>query len=234
MLLGCRLRVVRQPRNLNYGNFRWVLTDVETPLFMFAPGDDWWAPTFVEACIAALDADVEACCAVPRIEFIDVGSELPPGSGTYVLRGSVSANIATYLRAPRDNSRMYGIFRTPAAQAAFPHGDHFAFDWTFSAATLLHGTHIELPQTLMRRELTARERYVGYVNRDNSGMLDRLFPLLPMTRALLYEKRVPRTLAVYRALAFANLEYHLAWANKYHTVYSKLAGPLLRRVLWRI
>ena len=123
---------------------------------------------------------------------------------------------------------------TPAAQAAFPQGDHFAFDWTFSAATLLHGTHIELPQTLMRRELTARERYVGYVNRDNSGMLDRLFPLLPMTRALLYEKRVPHTIAVYRALAFANLEYHLARANKYHTVYSKLAGPLLRRVLWRI
>ena len=37
-----RVTVFRQPVNLNYGNFRYVLQRADTPLFMFAAGDDYW------------------------------------------------------------------------------------------------------------------------------------------------------------------------------------------------
>src|SRR5690348_14873952 len=33
-----RVEIVHQPRNLNYGNFRYVLNAATTPLFMFAAG----------------------------------------------------------------------------------------------------------------------------------------------------------------------------------------------------
>jgi hypothetical protein len=31
---------------------------------MFAAGDDWWLPTFIERCVAVLDADPQAVGAV--------------------------------------------------------------------------------------------------------------------------------------------------------------------------
>ncbi|MEP6637040.1 MAG: glycosyltransferase, partial [Acidobacteriota bacterium] len=37
-----RITVVRQRANLNYGNFRFVLREADTPFFMFAAGDDYW------------------------------------------------------------------------------------------------------------------------------------------------------------------------------------------------
>src|SRR3954454_14757059 len=57
-----RVDVVRQPTNLNYGNFRYVLSSAATPLFMFAPGDDRWHRDYVRRMIEALDADPRAVC----------------------------------------------------------------------------------------------------------------------------------------------------------------------------
>jgi len=226
-----RVVLVQQPHNLNYGNFRFVLQQATTPFFMFAAGDDYWDSRFVAACIEALDAHPEACLVAPRVQFFGKPTELVPGSGTYPLTARLTDNLARYLRGPLDNSRMYGIFRTDAAQRAFPSTDHFAFDWTFSAATLRDGHHRELPDVLMHRDVTPSDRYVEYVRRDNQSLAGRLFPLLPMTRSLLFEKRIPITRRVVRALARANLEYHFSYAKRHHPLYTRVFGPLLSRVI---
>ena len=228
-----RIQLVRQPRNLNYGNFRYVVHAAKTPFFMFAAGDDHWHPTFIARSLALLDAHPEACCVAPRVEFEDAGGVLPPGTGTYPLTGSVAQNIAAYVRRPQDNSRMYGLFRTAIAQRAFPATDHFAFDWTFSAATLRDGQHLEIPEVLLTRDYTPSSRYVDYVERDNPGRFSRLFPLLPMTMSLLFEMRVPRSPAVLRSLLFANLEYHLIRARTRYPRYAHVAAPLLERWMYR-
>ena len=226
-----RIRIVQQERNLNYGNFRFLVESAATEFFMFAAGDDWWEPTFVASCTELLDERPDACCVVPRVEFLGGPTALQPGSGTYPLTGSANENIVRFLRGALDNSRMYGVFRTDAAQFAFPKRDHFAYDWTFSAASLLRGKHLEIPAVLLHREVTQSDRYLDYVYRDNHRAIDRLFPLLPLTRSLLFEKRVPLTLSIVRALVFANLAYHEAIARRKHVRYARLARPLISRLL---
>lgn len=230
VLRDARFALVRQPRNLNYGNFRFLLEGANTELFMFAAGDDYWDPTFIEKCILCLDENHQAVAAVSRVEFIDL---VPPkcSTDTFALDGAVRENIEAFLRNAGDNSRMYGVFRTPSARAAFPKRDHHAYDWTFTAATLLSGMHLEVPQTLMYREATPPARYAHYARRDAVGFFDRVLPLRAMTLSLLFEKRIPRSTRILRALAWANLRAHFDYIAVFHPRYERVASIVLRRLL---
>lgn len=223
-----RIRFVQQRLNLNYGNFRYVLAEARTEMFVFAAGDDWWEPEFLEECVALLDQRPEAVCVVPRARFYPEDGESFLAMGTFPLAGSPAENIAEYLRKLYDNTRMYGVFRTEVARRAFPRRDHHAFDLTFSVATLREGVHLEIPRELMGREVTPTERYVEYVPRDNLPGLPRLFPLLPMTRSLLFEMRMPRDRRVLRALFDANLVRHRDYMRRYYPRVSRIEEPLLR------
>ena len=156
-----RFTLVRQSRNLNYGNFRYVLSTARTEYFMFAAGDDVWEPTFVEACISAIRNDPRAVCAVPRVKFVVEDGTTVLAKGTRPLSGSPAENICDFLtNYPDDNSRMYGVLRTAVAQGAFPVDDHHAWDHTFSIGTLLCGTRLEVRQRLMVRETTPYSKYM--------------------------------------------------------------------------
>lgn len=229
-----RLVLVRQPRNLNYGNFRYVLSQAAGPYFMFAAGDDWWEPTFIERCLEALEAHPAAVCAVPRIRFYPPNGEPKVTLGTNPLTGTVERNLVAYFRAPHCNSRRYGLFRTEVAQRAFPATDHHAYDLTFSACTLLDGHHVEVPEVLMHRDHTPPSRYVEYVPRDATGVVARWLPLLPMSRALIGTRRFPRRLDVLRSLAQLNLQHHLAYTDRFHPGYRRSLGSLVHRVFWRL
>ena len=220
-----RVQVFAQPINRNYGNFRWLVEQASTHFFMFAAADDYWDSRFIEACIAGLQRNPHAVLAVPRVSFGSVAERLP-GAGTYPLVRSPQQNLARYLRGPMDNSRMYGVFLTSAAKRAFPRKDHHAYDWTFCAASLRDGTHIEISDVLMVREATPGDRYVTYVDRDNHRSIDRLFPLFPMMRALVFEKRIPLSLSVLRSLLRINLEHHIAALNYRRRLVGRLTAPI--------
>jgi hypothetical protein len=225
-----RFSLIRQPTNLNYGNFRVLVGSARTELFMFAAGDDFWDPRFVESCIQCLDANPQAVAAVSRVEFVE---QVPPkySTDTFPLDRAIHKNIESFLRNSGDNSRMYGVFRTSPAQAAFPTTDHHAYDWTFSVATLLAGTHLEIPQVLMYREATPHERYAHHARRDAAGLVDRLFPLRAMTVALLREKRIPASRGVLRALVWTNLRAHAEYVRVFHPRYARIASVVLRPLL---
>jgi len=223
-----RLTFTRQPRNLNYGNFRYVLSRAETPLFAFAAGDDWWLPTYMERCVELLDKNPEAVCATTRTCFVYEDGESFVTPGTVALTGSPEENIAKYFDLYYENSRMYGVFRTGVAKRAFPNGDHYAYDVTFSAASMREGVHLEYPEVLMHREITPPERYIEYVRRDNGWWLTRFFPLLPMTWSLFVEKRIPRTRKVIAALLNVNLLQHRVYVERFHPRLLPLSDKLLR------
>jgi glycosyltransferase involved in cell wall biosynthesis len=223
-----RIVIVQQPVNLNYGNFRYVLEAADTELFVFAAGDDWWEPEFLEACVALLDEQPDAVLVTPLVRFFPDKGESYLATGTFPLTGSPAENVAEYLEKLYDNTRMYGVFRTGPAKRAFPRTDHHAFDLTFSIASLRDGVHLEIPRELMGREVTPTERYVEYVRRDNPSALSRLFPLLPMTRSLLFEMRVPRTRRVLRALCQANMVRHRDYMRRYHPRLFRAEEPVLR------
>lgn len=229
-----RLSVVVQPKNLNYGNFRYLLSMADTPFVVFLAGDDAWEPTFLESCLRVLEHEPEVVCAVSRVRF-----EAPDGSGfvgtsTASLDGPVASRLSRYIQNPSDNSRIYGVFRTEVAKRAFPAADFFAYDWYFSAATLLAGSHREIPEILMHRELTPPDAYVRYVRRDNKSSLSRFLPILPLTWGLLRRPDAPRSWPVLRALLKQNLEYHLKYAKAYLPRWYALTSPLLNRIYWRL
>jgi glycosyltransferase involved in cell wall biosynthesis len=228
-----RVRVVRQPRNLRYGNFGWLLEQADSEYFMWAAGDDRWLPGFASACVAELDAHPALVAAVPRVAFEYQGNSLGLSQGTYALTGDPAANLAGFLANPADNSRMYGVFRTAAAQRSFPRTTFHAWDWGFSAATLRFGGHAEIPEVLMVRDKTPSERYVAMVREDARGPIERALPVLAMSRWLLGQPGMPRTRAVVRALIALNLEKHLQYAQRFHPVWAGVAWRLINPVLRR-
>jgi glycosyltransferase involved in cell wall biosynthesis len=228
-----RIVVERQPRNLNYGNFRHVLSKASSPYFMFAAGDDWWAPTFVERCIGLLEEDSRRICANSQVLFVPDGADPFPSANTGPLVGTPAENIACVLERFHENSRMYGVFRTEVARRAFPRGNHHAYDVTFSVASLREGLHVEWPEVLMYREFTEPDRYLEYVRNDNHTWISRLFPLLPMTWSLLVEKRIPWTRRIIAALVNVNLSYHTRYVARYHPRLVPVADRMQRWLSFR-
>lgn len=227
-----RVEVVRQPTNLNYGNFRYVLNAATTPLFMFAAGDDYWHPDYVRRMVDALDANPDAVCAVSTIAFVKDNEFVGLSAGTEALTGDRVSNLVRYLESPNDNSRMYGVFRTEVAQRAFPKIDFHAFDWAFSAGTLLSGKHLEVPEVLMWRDRTEPSRYTEYVRRDTRSRVNRVFPLLPFTRDLLGRLRAPVTYTVLRHLFWLNAISHLGYLRRYHPRAAATSERLITSAAW--
>jgi glycosyltransferase involved in cell wall biosynthesis len=225
-----RIAVVRQPRNLNYGNFRYVLQRTRTPLFMFAAGDDWWHPDYAARMIEALDSDPRAVCAVSNVSFMKGDTFLHTAVGTEPLTAAPAVNIAAFLSRADDNSRMYGVLRTDVARRAFPDCDFFAFDWALSVGTLREGTHIRVPEVLLWRDRTAPGRYVDYVRRDARNGLSRVFPLLPLTRDLLGRLRIPVTFGVAKSLTTLNVYYHLVYMRRFHPSGARISSALIDAV----
>lgn len=211
-----RVDVVRQPKTLNYGNFRYVLQSAATPLFMFAAGDDYWHHDYVARMIDALDRDPQAVCAVSQVAFMRDGALHGLAAGTKELTADPTTNIISFLAACDDNSRMYGVFRTGVAQRAFPRRNFHAYDWAFSAGTLREGTHIEVPEVLMWRDRTDPHRYTEYVRRDARNPVGRWFPMLPLTWDLLRRLRIPASYRMTRELFWLNVNFHLTYLRRYH------------------
>jgi glycosyltransferase involved in cell wall biosynthesis len=221
-----RITVIRQPKNLNYGNFRFLLQNARTPLFMFAPSDDWWHPDYARRMIEALDADPRAVCAVSRVAFMRGDVFVKEAGGTGALTADPATNIARFISAPDDNSRMCGVLRTEVARRAFPERDFFAYDWATSIGTLREGTHVEVPETLLWRDYTEPTRYIEYVHRDAHRALDRVFPMLPLTRDVVGRLGVPMKPGLVKALVSRNVAFHSLYMRRYHPRIAAAAGAV--------
>lgn len=226
-----RIEYIRQPKNLKYQNFGFLLRRADTEFFMWAAGDDHWYPEFAQRCIAELDAHPDIVLATPRIEFEQAGVPAGLSNATFPLLDGVAANIRSYLLTPGDNSRMYGVFRTTAGQRSFPATSFHAYDWAFCAATLRFGGHAEIPEVLMSRDLTPAANYQGLARADGNTALARCFPLYEMSRWLLADAGIPRSKGVLGALLALNVSKHIEYTDHFHPFYARATQPL--QAFWR-
>lgn len=226
-----RIEYIRQPKNLKYQNFGFLLRRAETEFFMWAAGDDRWHPEFAQRCIAELDARPDIVLATPRVEFEQGGVPAGLSNATFPLLDRIDTNIRRYLLAPGDNSRMYGIFRTEAGQRSFPENSFHAYDWAFCAAILRFGGHAEIPEVLMTRDLTPAANYQSLARADGRTALARCFPLYEMSHWLLAEAGIPRSNGVLGALIALNINKHIEYTDHYHPRYTRLTQPL--QAFWR-
>lgn len=229
--LDSRIEYVRQPKNLKYQNFGFLLRSATSEYFMWAAGDDSWHPDFAQRCIDYLDANPGVVLVTPRIAFEKDGKPSDLSDGTYPLIGETEENIRRYLAAPGDNSRMYGVFRTEAGQRSFPPYSFHGYDWAFCAATLRFGRHAEIPEVLMVRDQTPGENYLFLAREDGKTTLSRLLPIFEMSRWLLKEAKIPRSMKLIGTIFAININKHFWYTNHFHKSYSMINQPL--RYLWR-
>jgi GT2 family glycosyltransferase len=202
-----RIHYLRQSTNVGGAmNFRAALFEARTPYFMWAAGDDLWAPTFIEQAVAFLEAHPDYVCCQSRVLLTVNDRASHYSTGTYPLSGDWADNVVHFFyMKPDDCSRYYGMFRTKALQAVFPSRTFHALDWAVCAATLKFGRHAELCEVLMIRDASPVPNYARQLRDEHRFFLWRMFPVLFMTLYCVRRHIVPVSLRSLGALARLNL-----------------------------
>ncbi len=185
-----RITLRRQPARRGVMNFRDLLEGVETPCFAWLAADDFWAPEFLARTLAALEERGDAVSALPRAAFVGPGTSgrIPD---TAALDGPWPDRVRRFLAHP-GGTRMYGLMRSKALQAAFPPRAMNAYDWALMLGLLAQGPQIEVPEVLLFREETDWLRYAEVVDESGARGLYRQFPVLEMSLVALRRGHVPR------------------------------------------
>ena len=226
-----RIRVIRFTNRVDImHSFRRAFEACHGPYFMFAPADDRWYARFVEEAVAVLDArnEVVACC--PRIAFTGGRRFLYLSAGTRALVGSHRARLRCYFAGPSDNARAFAVYRREALEGTFPETWFPGWDFVMIAATLAHGTHVELPAVLMERDRTPDEKYIAEFDRYFRGSWRRWLPLGPVASAVWRNPKTPFDIGLAWNLALFVVYSHQFYATNRSRRWSRFVNRFAQRV----
>ncbi len=175
-----RARYVRHDANIGAAsNFNSVVPLVDTELFRWLSVDDVLTPTYVAACIAALDASSGAVLAQSAPALIDADGRpvrmhaLRIGDGPRPDRGVRSKGLTSRFPAVRcfgaavamtAGSEFYGVIRTDVLRSTRLNGGYYGDDRTLVVELALRGRFASAPAHLWLRRhgstqaMTAAER----------------------------------------------------------------------------
>jgi len=226
-----RVRYSRRPENQGPdSNFRYVLENARGTYFMWAGADDIWQPTYIEKNLARLEENPDLVCSISQVGWGIDGEGGGLAAGTASLEGSVRSNVKRYLRNGRDNSRFYGLFVREALVASYPSDTFYGLDLAMMLGTLMLGKHAELDEVLMTRTRTDPMSYISHVDEWNRPGVERWMPLLPFTRYVLLDLRIPLTPVSLALLVIRNVYEHLRYAALHDTVYGAISRVIVRAV----
>jgi glycosyltransferase involved in cell wall biosynthesis len=149
--LDTRVRYHRNARNVGSGPNFALAFELSPPseLFQWAAHDDLHDPRFVEACVAALDADPTAVLAFPRVRFMDpegvpCGERVRPAAlGSPDVLERYRTLLPSY-----DCLEIFGIMRRAALTRRPVIGFHADGDGVLLANLALRGRFAEVPEFL--------------------------------------------------------------------------------------
>jgi len=164
-----RFRVIRQPRNLGWtGNVNALLAAARGDYFAFAFQDDWPEPSYIERCVAVLEADPEAVMAFPDIVLI--GQDGTREEKTYVALDGVASRLERARRIAAQQGSWWipnrGVFRASAARAIGGLRRHrrgeFSADWPWLLHMSLLGGFRRIPERLVTKIYQPRSLSRGW------------------------------------------------------------------------
>lgn len=179
-----RIRYERNERNHGAAfNFNRTLDLARAPYFKWAAADDVCAPTFLEQCLAAIEADPGAVLAYPLTAMIDDGGALIGRPDDVVRLGEWPADVRGRTRTIvgavfRDGraaaTTVHGVIRTEALRRAHPFGAYFGSDFALVTELALLGGIAEVPELLafMRRHPASSS---GYARRPSAKAMESFF-----------------------------------------------------------
>ncbi len=155
-----RFRVIRQPRNLGWtGNVNNLLREAQGDYLVFAFHDDLLEPTYLERCVAALEANPRAVMA-----FTDIALVHQDGSREDLSYDALDGVVGRLQRARLVAQRQgewwipnRGMFRASAATAIGGLRKHlageFSADWPWLLHMSLLGEFVRIPERLCTKIL---------------------------------------------------------------------------------
>jgi glycosyltransferase involved in cell wall biosynthesis len=179
-----RIRYERSEHNRGAAfNFNRTLELARAPYFKWAAADDVCAPSFIERCLAALEADPGIVLAYPLTAMIDEGGELIDQPGDVVRIGEwptdVRRRTQTIIGAVFRDGRaaattVHGVVRTEVLRRAHPFGAYFGSDFALVTELALAGRIVEVPELLafFRRHPDSSS---GYARRPSAKAMESFF-----------------------------------------------------------
>ncbi|HET9466003.1 MAG TPA: glycosyltransferase family 2 protein [Gemmatimonadales bacterium] len=167
-----RFRVIRQPRNLGWiGNVNALLREARGDYLVFAFHDDLLEPSYLDQCVAALEANPRAILAFTDIELVrqdgareDISFTGLDGVAERIDRARLMARRQGEWWVPNR-----GVFRASAARAIGGLRSHlggeFSADWPWLLQMSLLGEFVRVPKSLctkiLQRESLSRSWHAG-------------------------------------------------------------------------
>lgn len=155
-----RISIIHADKNRGAAwNHRRLLELAKGTYFHWQGADDTVAPSFVAACVAALEANPHAVLAYPLTEIIDddgvvirkTSERLPLGATDPRVRFAALLSPWSITHSP-----FYGLMRLSATAALPPYGAFLASDRTFLAELALRGSFVQVEEFLMFRRYHAK------------------------------------------------------------------------------
>jgi glycosyltransferase involved in cell wall biosynthesis len=161
-----RIRVVRQPVNRGLPfNWNYVARHSRGKYFKWASSNDLIAPTMLEACTTALEADAGAVLAYGRTALIGANGEaLGDYDGDFAITdASPARRLHAVHRIPLNNP-VCGVIRRSALTGSPLIRPYPASDYVLIAELALQGTLLLVPQVLFHRR-TDPSSFTGTLRR---------------------------------------------------------------------
>lgn len=155
-------------------NFNRVLELSTGEYFRWAAHDDLIAPTYLERCVAALDADPHAVLCHTKVEIIDEhGTNHGPYNGPPMRRGDQRPDVRFHDAATFAGRchQIFGVVRHESLTKIPPYGDYGHADGVLLARLILLGTFLEIDEPLqLMREHGAQVSTTFGVKGDTGGI----------------------------------------------------------------
>jgi glycosyltransferase involved in cell wall biosynthesis len=155
-----RITIIRTDKNRGAGwNHRRVLELATGTYFRWHGADDTIAPSFVAACVAALEVNPQAVLAYPLTTIIDndgvvvrkTSDRLPLAASDPRVRFAALLSAWSITHSP-----FYGVMRLSATATLPPFGAFLASDRAFLAELALRGPFVQVEEYLMFRRHYAK------------------------------------------------------------------------------
>ena len=220
-----RIRFYRQETNIGAApNFNLVFHRSSGRYFKWAAHDDLIRPTYLERCVAALEADPEAVLCHSIVEIVDGAGEREiydhGAFGTGAPRQS--DRLAARLRARRC-TEVFGVIRRDALHGTALIADHVGADRTLLLELALRGRFLTVPEIL-------------FVNRDHPERFTRRHRTLHAQAAWYAaasgsQRRVLRTWTLY-ATCLDLVRRHVAAPAERRRCWLRVAQSIAYRRRW--
>lgn len=159
-----RIRLLRNPVNRGvHGNYSSVAREARGEYLKWASCNDWCAPTFVERCVAVLDARADVVLAYPKTRLFDATLDDAEDyeDGVDLQSASPSERLLQLLSRMHLNNAMNGLIRVDALRQTHLIPDYRTADIVMAGHLALLGKFVEVPERLFYRRM----------NRDSAAYL---------------------------------------------------------------